>query len=333
MQHDDEGSPSDELKELLQRREQLRQLKRFAEADKIRLEIERRGYKIIDTPQGQRLQKLDEKEPSPSTVGPGKIAVFGSGEMSPSGRRIHEYLIKDLTPPVKIALLETPAGFEDNPHHWYKKLAEMMEVGLQNFQPDIASIPAWRKERSAGTNSQKLLEPLLTAHYIHTGAGSPTYAITHLRNTLAFEYLVNRCQAGTALSFASAATIAMGSWALPVYEIYKVGQNPFWKEGLGFFRRWNLDITFIPHWNNSEGGPDFDTSRCFMGQRRFTHLWEMLPRETVVVGIDEQTAAVFDTANTKVEVRGIGSISILKDDKELIFKSGEEFDIQTLKWN
>jgi len=44
----------------------------------------------------------------------GLILLFGSGEMSPTGRKIQEDVLKlaKFASPVKIGILETPTGFE-----------------------------------------------------------------------------------------------------------------------------------------------------------------------------------------------------------------------------
>ena len=64
----------------------------------------------------------------------GPLALFGSGELDPSGRRVHELLVKNFPAPVKIALVTTPAGFEANPNFWYAKLKRFLEQGLVNFR-------------------------------------------------------------------------------------------------------------------------------------------------------------------------------------------------------
>jgi hypothetical protein len=51
---------------------------------------------------------------------------------------------------------------------------------------------------------------------------------------------------------------------LPVYEIYKVGQDVHAVDGLNLFADFGLHVSFIPHWNNTDGGVDLDTSR-FIG--------------------------------------------------------------------
>jgi len=47
-------------------------------------------------------------------MGIGQIAFLGSGETSLAGGRIFESLAKNISDPLRIALLETPAGFELN---------------------------------------------------------------------------------------------------------------------------------------------------------------------------------------------------------------------------
>ena len=310
----------------------MRRDKNFVAADLIRQVIEHKDYTVTDSSQGINVKKkVHLSLNKPSTTAPGKIALFGSGEMSPTGRRIHEYLIRDLAPPVKIALLETPAGYEDNPHQWYKKLAAMLTVGLQNFKPEIIRIAALRKDGKFSTNTKGLVKPLLSADYIHTGAGSPSYVIKHLGNSLAYYYLVKCHHQGIPLSFASAAAIAMSSFALPVYEMYFVGEDPFWQTGLNFFKTWDLNLVIIPHWNNTEGGAEIDTSRCYVGKKRFKKLLGKLQPNQTIIGIDEQTAAVFDFAKQEIAVMGVGAVTLIKGNVKQVILSGAVVGMAELK--
>ena len=300
---------------LIQQREQARKKKQFDQADAIRKQIETLGYTLTDTTAGPKADKTviyAQKQRKK----PGFIALFGSGETSPTGRRIHEYLIKDFPLPVNIALLETPSGFEDSPHIWYQRLKAMMEVGLANFKPQISLVPALDKQ---STNDETIVKPLLRADYIHTGAGSPTYAINHLKDSKAYQYLIDQNKKGTVLSFASAAAIAMGKYALPIYELYKVGEDPHWIEGLNFFGQSGLNLAIVPHWNNTEGGRDIDTSRCFMGKRRFKKLLSLLPKNTTVLGIDEHTAIVFNVRSLQCSIIGVGILTLIKEKNEVVY--------------
>jgi len=143
------------------------------------------------------------------------------------------------------------------------------------------------------------------------GPGSPSYAIRQLRNSLAWHYLVARHRLGATLALASAATVAISAYSLPVYEIYKVGEDLHWKEGLDFFGMFGLPLIFIPHWNNNDGGDELDTSRCYMGKSRFTTLMEMLPAGLTVLGIDENTALILDIQADVGRVVGLGEVTLL----------------------
>ncbi|MDO8497321.1 MAG: cysteinyl-tRNA synthetase [bacterium] len=320
-----------EIERLLKQREDLRKEKKYSEADEVRKQIESLGYVIKDSVEGTVVSK---KETIPLNKEVRKlIGVFGSGELSPTGRRVHEYLISHLKAPVKIALIETPAGFEVNPLNWYQKLSDMMSIGLQNFQPQISIIDALRKDGEKSTNNPTLLAPMLDADYIHAGAGSPSYAGTHLADSLAYQYMIDMFDRGSVLSFASAAAIAFSKYLLPVYEMYKVGEDLHWNKGTNFFAKWGLNLTIIPHWNNNEGGQGIDTSRCFMGVERFKKLLQMLPEPTPILGIDEQTACIFDLEKKEVKVMGNGTATVMDSIsmKATLLRSPSSFSFEEFK--
>ncbi len=309
------------INELFQERQKLRSARQYTEADSKRKEIEAKGYVIIDRPEGSTIEALSSK----STVkesGWGKIALFGSGETSPTGRRVHEELIKDFPSPVRIALLETPAGFEQNPHLWYGRMREYLIGSLTNYHPQVELVGALRKDGLQSTNDNLFLSILEKTDYIHAGAGSPTYAAKHLKDSVALKIIRKMVEANTAVSLASASVCAFSRYVLPVYEIYKAGHDLYWEEGIGFFREWGIDPIFVPHWNNQEGGLDIDTSRCYMGVSRFEKMVNLLPPDSVIVGIDEQTAIVMDISNKSLTVHGVGTVTLIRKGKEKIFSNG-----------
>ena len=71
----------------------------------------------------------------------GKIAFLGSGETSLAGGRIFESLVRDLQGPLRIALMETPAGFELNSTQVVGRVGEFMAARLQNYKPQIDIVP------------------------------------------------------------------------------------------------------------------------------------------------------------------------------------------------
>jgi hypothetical protein len=210
-----------------------------------------------------------------------------------------------------VTLLETPAGFELNSAQVIGRVGEFISFRLQNYQPRISYVPARMRGTSFSPDDPELIEPLYQADLIFMGPGSPTYAVRQLRDSLAWHAMLARHRLGAAIALASAAVVAVSAYCLPVYEIYKVGEDLHWKDGLNLFGYYGLPLVFVPHWNNNDGGEELDTSRCFMGQPRFARLMEMLEGGLTVVGIEEKTALVVYPADGTCQVVGLGGVTLI----------------------
>jgi len=252
----------------------------------------------------------------------GKIAFLGSGETSLAGGRIFEYLARELPAPLCIAVLETPAGFELNSAQVAARVADFFKTRLANYRPQIDVIPARKKNTPFSPDDPEICAPLLHANLIFMGPGSPTYAIRQLKDSLAWDLIRARHRLGATLVFASAATIAISQWGLPVYEIYKVGMDVHTVPGLDLFAGFETPLSFIPHWNNAEGGADLDTSRCFVGRERFDEWCAGLPENHTTLGLDEHTGIVFDFQKRECLVMGVSSVSLVRACNPAIHPAG-----------
>jgi hypothetical protein len=260
-------------------------------------------------------------------IQPGLVVLLGSGETSATIRRVYHWLFERSGSSIHIGILETPAGFEPNSDSVAGSIADFVKQRLQNFQPRISVIPARKRGTAFSPDDPKILAPLLEANVIMMGPGSPSYAVRQLRASLAWHTLTARHRLGADLIFASAATIASSAHALPVYEIYKVGEDLHWKPGLDLLEPFGLSLVFIPHWNNNDGGTELDTSRCYLGKARFDQLVGMLPAEPTIVGIDERTALIIDLATGVAQIMGIGNVTVVRDGQGEVFASGQVFDL------
>lgn len=260
----------------------------------------------------------------------GQIAFLGSGETSLAGGRIFESLARALGDPLRIALIETPAGFELNSAQVVGRVGDFMKSRLQNYKPVVDIIPARKKGSAFSPDDPEVVQRLLTANMIFMGPGSPTYAIRHLQDTLTWDVIRARHRLGATLVFASAATISVGAHALPVYEIYKVGQEVHVVEGLSLFADFGLHLSFIPHWNNAEGGADLDTSRCFIGMERFAEWYRLLPVENKTIGLDEHTGLIIDFESGMCEVSGVSSVSLVQEGGAEMYASGSKCQLREL---
>ena len=247
---------------------------------------------------------------------PGLVILLGSGERTPSGQRIFEWLFRRLPTPVRVAILETPAGFEPNSDYVARQIGEFLEHHLRNYDPQVTIVPARKRGTPSSPDEADIAALIPGAAAIFAGPGSPTYAVRQLQDSLTWQTLVACHRLGAAVVLASAAAIASGTLALPVYEIYKVGVDLHWHEGLDFLGGFGLRLVVIPHWNNQDGGEALDTSHGYMGRERFESLLELLPSGLTVVGIDEQTALVLDPATGQCTILGRGGVTVLRDGQE-----------------
>lgn len=261
---------------------------------------------------------------------PGIIVLFGSGETSGSGQKVYDWLFRRLAPPVEVAVLETPAGFEPNSAQVAGRVADFMRVRLQNYKPQVSVVPARNRSTLYSPDNPAVIEPLQTARVIFLGPGSPTYAVRQLQDSLAWYTLLARHRAGAHLVLASAASIAASAFALPVYEIYKVGEDLHWCWGLDLLGAYGLSLAIIPHWNNTDGGAELDTSRCYMGRNRFEQLLSYLPPQVAVVGLDEHTALALDLGQETCRVIGRNGVTVLAGQESHYFKAGQKFPVTAL---
>jgi len=261
---------------------------------------------------------------------PGPIVLLSSGETLPSSGSVHEFVAQRLPERPRIVILETPAGFQPNSDIVAGKIKKYLAKRLQNYNPTIDVLPARRRGTEFSTDEEEVVAPILKADEILMGPGSPTYTVRQLHNSLAFQMIAARQCQGATLVLSSAATLAFGAYTLPVYEIYKVGEDLHWKDGLDYFKAYGLSLSIVSHWNNKEGGKKLDTSRCFMGQERFNKLLKMLPANQTVVGIDEHTSIVLDFEQGCCHILGKDTVTILCDQQTQVFSSGSSFPLSEL---
>lgn len=262
--------------------------------------------------------------------GPGAIVLFGSGETAAVGREALRWLRWTGRAPRAVAILETPAGFEPNAEEVAARWGRFIRRQREAKGAELTQLPMRRRGTALSPDDAELARPLLGADLIVLGAGSPTYAVRQLRGSVAWEHAEAAHLLGASLLLASAAAIAIGTWALPVYEIYKVGEDPHWNDGLRLLGRYGLDVAVVTHWDNTDGGATLDTSRCFMGEARFSELLAMLPAQACVVGIDEHTALAIDPAQSSAQVLGKGDVTVTRGSSAASYAAGATFPLAVL---
>ena len=231
----------------------------------------------------------------------GVVALLGSGETAPGMGRVHRSLLARYQRPRAI-LLDTTYGFQENRASMSAKLVDYFASSLQT-PFETVSLP--RYDAASELEREIVLQRVASADYVFAGPGSPSYALAQWRPLGLVEALASALAHGATLCFSSAATLTLGVVTAPIYEIYKVGADPAWLEGLDLLGRFGLACAVIPHWDNREGR-DYDTSRCYLGERRLSLLEAALEDDVAVLGIDEHTAAVIDLEQRTIRATGRG---------------------------
>ena len=174
-----------------------------------------------------------------------------------------------------------------------------------------------------------MLARVAEARYVFAGPGSPSYALRQWSGTAVPDLLAAKLRDGGCVTLASAAAVGLGVCSLPVYEVYKVGEEPRWLDGLDLLGVTGLRAAVVPHYNNAEGGTH-DTRYCYMGERRLRILEELLPAGVDIFGVDEHTAAIFDIDEGTVSIRGRGGLTWRRKGVSERFENGTTMPVSAL---
>ena len=255
----------------------------------------------------------------------GSIAILGSGETSPNLVSVHRNLINKIDGEVIASLIDTPFGFQENADQLVDKLIEFYDVSL-NLEINLASFR--NKKYFKSVEYFEFIKKIQSSNFIFSGPGSPSYATKNWIDTDVPEIFKERLYSGSSLIFASAAASTLGIRTIPVYEIYKVGIDPYWEKGINLLEVFDIDCVVVPHFNNKEGG-NHDTSLSYLGAKRMEILQEIQP--TNILGIDEHTALIIDAKENLFEVEGLGQVTVINQNETQNFKNGEKYNLNDLR--
>lgn len=263
------------------------------------------------------------------------ITIMGSGETAPTMIKTHRDLLGRLGPDARAVVVETPYGFQEN-------ASELAQRTVDYFAQSIGhriEVAGLARLKAADSNDQPVFDDLAVEHglnrvreadYVFAGPGSPTYALAQWRDSALPEILASKIRAGGIVTFSSAAALTLGRFTVPVYEIYKVGMEPRWLDGLDVLSEIGLNVAVIPHFDNAEGG-HHDTRFCYLGQRRLERMESLLPTDVHVIGIDEHTGLVIDLEEDTATIVGNGTVTVRGSGSAIVHETGTTIPIAALR--
>ena len=259
------------------------------------------------------------------------LAIMGSGETAPTMVTTHRRLTSLLPSPVKAVVLETPYGFQENAPELAAKAVEYFKTSI-NVDLVVAGLVRLQDTHIAAdpVAIERGLRALSDADYIFAGPGSPTYALRQWAGSSVARIMIDKLTNGGIVTFASAAALTLGKATVPVYEVYKVGQDVQKLDGLDILASIGINAALIPHYDNTEGA-NHDTRFCYLGEARLQMFESLLDAETYVLGVDEHTGLIIDIDAETATVVGNSNVTIRLRSESFAYPTGSVIPLSLLQ--
>lgn len=259
------------------------------------------------------------------------LAIMGSGETAPTMVTTHRRLTSLLPSPVKAVLLDTPYGFQENAPELAAKAVEYFKTSI-NVDLVIAGLVRLHDTHIAAdpVAIERGLRALSEADYIFAGPGSPTYALRQWAGSSVARIMIDKLNNGGIVTFASAAALTLGKATVPVYEVYKVGQDVQALDGLDILAAIGINAAVIPHYDNTEGA-NHDTRFCYLGEARLQMFESLLDSDTYVLGVDEHTGLIIDIDAATATVVGNSNVTIRLRSESFVYPTGSVIPLSLLQ--
>lgn len=257
------------------------------------------------------------------------LTIMGSGETAPTMARVHRALFdrfrSDATP-LAATLIDTPYGFQENADDISARIVDYFAGNIGRPM----TVASYRSSDVDAVSAATALARIGEARYVLAGPGSPSYALRQWAGGPIPSALAAKLATGGMVTMASAAALTVGLVTIPVYEIYKVGAEPEWLEGLDLLGpATGLSAAIVPHYDNAEGG-NHDTRFCYIGERRLRVLERALPAGAFILGVDSHTGLVLDLDERTASVFGLGAVTVRVAGQSRVFAHGTRTTIEAL---
>ena len=274
------------------------------------------------------------------------LVIMGSAETTPTMIKPHRAIFARVGDRSAV-ILDTPYGFQENADDITARAVDYFarSVGRQ------VSVASYRTADPGPLAAETARAAVRDAGWVFAGPGSPSYTLRVLHGSGVPELLADKldgaarpCRGGDggdgdarsggdrggAVVFSSAAALTIGVATVPVYEIYKAGEEPHWEPGLGLIAAAGLNAAVIPHYDNAEGG-HHDTRFCYLGERRLAVMERELPDGAFVLGVDEHTGLLLDLDADEATIVGLGGVTVRVAGESVVFPAGTTMTIDALR--
>jgi cyanophycinase-like exopeptidase len=231
------------------------------------------------------------------TAGP--LALVGSGEYLPVMADVERRLIEGRPP--RYVQIPTAAA-----HEGAASLDRWITLGREQAERlGVEAVPLVVHNRVEADDAS-LAAQVEGAGLISLSGGSPTLLAKALRGSAVWAAIEAAWRGGSALAGCSAGAMALTSW---VPSLRRPGLDP--EQGLGLVPH----LRVIPHFDRFERRMP-DLAGRYLARA---------PEGTAVVGVDEETALVWDGGGWAVE--GVRNVWVLRRDGRTPYAAGTVLDL------
>lgn len=253
----------------------------------------------------------------PGPMGPGPIALAGSGEFLPVMAEVDRALLRGR--PQRAAFLPTAAALEGD-----DRIAYWLDLGRRHYEElGVEPVPVPVRTRH-DAEDPAMAALVRDVGLVYLSGGDPHHLAATLRGTRVWEAILRAWQEGAALAGCSAGAMALTAGA---------------PAGVGSQRRDGASGADVAGHEDGEANglgtvpglavvPHFDMiDRWRPGAVERFLAWR--PADAVLVGIDEETALVADELGGPWRVEGTGAAWVLEPDARRRVAAGEALPLPT----
>ncbi|HEY4632875.1 MAG TPA: Type 1 glutamine amidotransferase-like domain-containing protein [Candidatus Limnocylindrales bacterium] len=232
---------------------------------------------------------------------PGPVALIGAGEFLPAMASLDEELLAATgRARPRVAILPT-ASYPDGEDVF----ARWASMGVAHFAALGAEVEPVLVRDRMGADDPAAVQAIGEADLVYLSGGKPAYLIRTLDGTGVGKALVAAHERGAVLAGCSAGAMVLAGHAFD----FRVRLLPWplrWRRGLGFAD----GLSVVPHY---DAWPEPISALIAL----------QAPRGTVVIGIDEETAAV--GRDGAWQVHGRARVTVWRGRRRERFRAGEVF--------
>jgi cyanophycinase len=235
---------------------------------------------------------------------PGPLALVGSGEYTPAMESTDRFLLDQIgrRNTARVMVIPTASALETGaPERWNR-------MGVEHFTALGAQVEPQLLLTRDDAHDPQIVAALHTADLCYFSGGDPQYLVEALSDTPAWEAIRAGHAGGAVLAGCSAGAMMLGGYTLAIRELIR-GQSPQWLPALGLLPH----IAVMPH---------FDRVAQFVGEELFQAIVASAPAGITLIGVDEDTALVCDTAGSW-RVMGRQRVTIFSGSKRTLYQAGD----------